>query len=112
MDKLLVLYRISVDTRQQEFEKAYRKYKPHIESVPGHISEILARSMDDPACYMIVSIWQPEDFFAWLQSPSHAEMVDMLNRYKRAYSHVSRYTVMESLHQSAQQIASPRLISS
>ena len=110
MDNLIVLYRISVDTRQQEFEEVYRKYKPHIESVPGHISEILARSIDDPSSYIIVSLWQSEAFFAWLQSPSHAEMVDMLNRYKRARAQVSRYTVSESFHQSAQQIASPRLI--
>jgi heme-degrading monooxygenase HmoA len=111
MEKLLVLYRLFVDTRQQEFEEVYRKYKPHIERVPGHISEILARSMDDHSSYIIVSLWQPEAFFAWLQSPSHAEVVDMLNRYKRAYSHVSRYTVMESLHQSTQQIAPVQLIS-
>jgi heme-degrading monooxygenase HmoA len=106
MDKLLVLYRICVDTKQQEFEEAYRKHKPRIESVPGHISEILACSMDDPSSYIIVSIWQPEDFFAWLQSPSHTEVVDMLNRYKRAGTQISRYTVIESFHQSALQTAS------
>jgi len=105
MEKLLVLYRLFVDTRQQEFEEVYRKYKPHIERVPGHISEILARSMDDHSSYIIVSLWQPEAFFAWLQSPSHAEVVDMLNRYKHAEAQVSRYTVINDFDSSVQQIA-------
>ena len=102
MDKLLVLYRISVDTRQQEFEEVYRKYKPRIESIPGHISEILARSMDDPSSYIIVSLWQLEAFFAWLQSPSHIEVVDMLNRYKRADAQISTYTLIDSFKRPAQ----------
>lgn len=96
MDKLLVLYRIAIDTRQQEFEEAYRKYKPHMEHVPGHISEILVRSTNDPSSYVIVSIWQPEGFFAWLQSPSHTEVVDLLNTYKRAEARTSKYTVVDS----------------
>lgn len=111
MDKLLVLYRIFVDSKQQEFEEVYRKYKPGIESVPGHISEILVRSIDDPSSYMIVGLWQSKDFFAWLQSPSHTEMVDMLNRYKRAGTQISKYTVIDSFHQSALQTASVQLIS-
>jgi heme-degrading monooxygenase HmoA len=111
MDKLLVLYHIFVDSKQQEFEEAYRKHKPQIESIPGHFSEILARSTDDPSHYMIVSLWQPEAFFSWLQSPSHAEVVDTLNRYKRAEAQVSRYTVIDSFDRLAQQIAPLRLIS-
>lgn len=103
MDKLLVLYRIFVDTRQQEFEEAYRKYKPHIECVSGHISERLLRSVSDPSSYMIMSIWQPEDFFIWLRSPSHVEVSNMLNTYKRAESQISRHTIVESFDRLAQQ---------
>jgi len=103
MDKLLVLYRISVDTRQQEFEEAYRKCKPHIECVSGHISEKLLRSVSDPYSYTIMSIWQTQDFFAWLRSPSHAEVTNILNTYKRAGSKISRYTIVESFDRLAQQ---------
>src|SRR5258708_40120052 len=103
MDKLLVLYRISVDTRQQEFEDAYRKCKPHIECVPWHISEKLLRSVSDPSSYTIMSIWQPEDFYAWLPSPSHAEVVNMLNTYKRGESKISRYTIVERFDRLPQQ---------
>jgi heme-degrading monooxygenase HmoA len=95
MGVLMVFYRISVDTRQDEFEEAYRSYKPHMEQVPGHLDEMLIRSLDDPSAYVIVSQWQPEAFAAWLQSPAHQEIVKILNTYKSSAAQVSRYILLQ-----------------
>ena len=94
MDVLMVFYRISVDTRREEFEEAYRSYKPHMEKVAGHLDEMLVRSLDDPSAYMIVSQWQPEAFPLWLQSPAHQEIVTILNMYKSAAAQLSRYMLL------------------
>lgn len=101
MEKLLVLYRLTVDNRQEEFEEAYRQYKPHVDGIPGHYSEKLVRSSVDPSAYVIVSTWQPESFFAWLQSPAHNEVADLLNTYKRGEAKISRYTLVERFEQAA-----------
>jgi len=96
MEKMLVLYRITVDSRQEEFEEAYRTYKPTVDRVPGHFTEMLVRSSSDPSAYMIVSTWQPESFFAWLRSPAHAEIADLLQTYKRGEAQISRYKLIDS----------------
>lgn len=95
MEKMLVLYRITVDSRQEEFEEAYRRYKPELDRLPGHLFEVLVRSEHDPSSYMIMSTWQPESFFAWLRSPEHAEVVELLNRYKHGEAQISRYMLIE-----------------
>lgn len=103
MEKLLVLYRLTVDNRQEEFEEAYRHYKPHVDCIAGHCSEMLVRSSVDPSAYMIVSTWQPERFFAWLQSPAHNEVADLLKTYKRGEAKISRYTLVERFERPAQE---------
>ncbi|HEU5376850.1 MAG TPA: antibiotic biosynthesis monooxygenase family protein [Ktedonobacteraceae bacterium] len=95
MEKLLVFYRITVDIKQEEFEEAYRQYKPKMEYIPGHYSEMLVRSTTDANTYGILSTWQPESFLNWLESPAHAEVVDLLNTYKRGAPQISRYVVAE-----------------
>lgn len=95
METLLVLYRITVDARQKEFEEAYKQYKPNMDHIPGHYSEALICSTTDPTAYAILSTWQPEAFLAWLQSPAHAEVVDLLDTYRREAPQIFRYTVSE-----------------
>lgn len=95
MQQLLVLYRFTVDERQQEFEEQYRALKPSLECVPGHFFERLVRLTTDPTSYMVVSLWEPGAFLDWLKSPSHDTMVSFLNTYKRGEATIARYRVQE-----------------
>jgi heme-degrading monooxygenase HmoA len=95
MQQLLVLYRFVVEDRQQEFEEQYRSLKTTLEGLPGHFFERLVRSTTDPTSYVVISIWQPAAFLAWLQSPSHDAMVSFLNAYKRGEASIARYRVQE-----------------
>ena len=96
MGQLLVLYRFSVDENRLAFKDAYRSQKEALAQIPGHLSEVLVHSTADPSSYMIVSTWESARFFDWLQSSSHATVVDMLNKYKRADTNISRYTIMDT----------------
>ena len=102
MKKLLVIYRITVDARHEEFEAEYKQYKPTQETIPGHYSEILVRSIKDPSAYVIVSTWDPESFETWIQSPSHGAVVQILNKYKRGAPRVSKYLIQQNFERPLQ----------
>ncbi|HEU5373991.1 MAG TPA: antibiotic biosynthesis monooxygenase family protein [Ktedonobacteraceae bacterium] len=102
--KLFVLYRFSIEeTRQAAFEQAYRERKPSLDLIPGHLNEMLVRSLDAAASYTIISIWQPQEFYAWLKSPEHTTMVEFLQQFGRKDTAVARYLISETFSQEQHQ---------
>lgn len=64
------------DGAQQRFLDVYEKLRHKVASVPGHVSDQLCQSIDDPRQWLITSEWNdPDSFLAWVDSPAHREMV-------------------------------------
>ncbi|MFC9328981.1 SchA/CurD-like domain-containing protein [Kitasatospora sp. NPDC057015] len=64
------------DGAQQRFLDVYEKLRHLVASVPGHVSDQLCQSIDDPRQWLITSEWNdPDSFLAWVDSPAHREMV-------------------------------------
>ncbi|MFC8447509.1 SchA/CurD-like domain-containing protein [Kitasatospora sp. NPDC057223] len=64
------------DGAQQRFLDVYEKLRHRVASVPGHVSDQLCQSIDDPRQWLITSEWNdPDSFLAWVDSPAHREMV-------------------------------------
>ncbi|NJP43655.1 SchA/CurD-like domain-containing protein [Actinacidiphila epipremni] len=61
---------------QQRFLDAYQLLRDQVASVPGHVSDQLCQSIEDPSQWLITSEWESaEPFLAWVDSPEHREMV-------------------------------------
>ena len=64
------------DGAQQRFLDVYEKLRHRVASVPGHVSDQLCQSIDDPRQWLITSEWDdPHSFLEWVDSPAHREMV-------------------------------------
>ncbi|WP_128379336.1 SchA/CurD-like domain-containing protein [Streptomyces cavernae] len=65
---------------QQRFLEAYEKMRNQIASVPGHISDQLCQSIENPSQWLITSEWESAPpFLAWVNSEEHVEMVRPLH---------------------------------
>lgn len=72
------------DGEQQNFLAAYEKMRYQVSAVPGHLTDQLCQSTDDPSRWLITSEWEaPEPFLAWLDSPEHIEMVRPMSKCVR-----------------------------
>ncbi|MER6303749.1 SchA/CurD-like domain-containing protein [Kitasatospora sp. NPDC001539] len=64
------------DGAQQRFLDVYEKLRHQVASVPGHVSDQLCQSINDPRQWLITSEWtDQETFLQWVDSPAHREMV-------------------------------------
>ncbi|WP_371477636.1 SchA/CurD-like domain-containing protein [Kitasatospora sp. NBC_00315] len=64
------------DGAQQRFLDVYEELRHRVASVPGHVSDQLCQSIDDPRQWLITSEWNdPHSFLEWVDSPAHREMV-------------------------------------
>ena len=73
---LLDLY----DGAQSRFLEAYEHLRTHVSSVPGHISDELCQSIENPSQWLITSEWESAPpFLAWLGSEEHVETVQPLH---------------------------------
>ncbi|MFI1016251.1 SchA/CurD-like domain-containing protein [Streptomyces sp. NPDC020965] len=69
---LLDLY----DGAQKQFLDAYEHMRNHVASVPGHISDQLCQSIENPSQWLITSEWESAPpFLAWVNSEEHVETV-------------------------------------
>ncbi|MFI1864851.1 SchA/CurD-like domain-containing protein [Streptomyces jumonjinensis] len=69
---LLDLY----DGAQKQFLEAYEHMRNHVASVPGHISDQLCQSIENPSQWLITSEWESAPpFLAWVNSEEHVETV-------------------------------------
>ncbi|MGW4031225.1 SchA/CurD-like domain-containing protein [Streptomyces sp. NPDC004838] len=73
---LLDLY----DGAQKQFLEAYEHMRNSVASVPGHISDQLCQSIENPSQWLITSEWESAPpFLAWVNSEEHVETVQPLH---------------------------------
>jgi heme-degrading monooxygenase HmoA len=68
------------DGSQTEFLEAYELMSKQVTSVPGHISDQLCQSIDNPTQWAITSEWESAPpFLAWVNSEEHLRMVQPMH---------------------------------
>ncbi|MFJ4777591.1 SchA/CurD-like domain-containing protein [Streptomyces sp. NPDC088762] len=73
---LLDLY----DGAQNQFLEVYERLRKQVASVPGHISDELCQSIENPSQWLITSEWESAPrFLAWVNSESHVASVQPLH---------------------------------
>jgi len=77
---LLDLY----DGAQKQFLEAYEHLRNQVASVPGHISDQLCQSIENPSQWLITSEWESAPpFLAWVNSEEHVATVQPLHNCVR-----------------------------
>ncbi|MDT3398000.1 SchA/CurD-like domain-containing protein [Streptomyces sp. B1866] len=65
---------------EQRFLRAYEALRHQVASVPGHVSDQLCQSIENPSKWLITSEWESADpFLSWVDSEEHREMVKPLH---------------------------------
>ncbi|MER6448959.1 TcmI family type II polyketide cyclase [Streptomyces venezuelae] len=73
---LLDLY----DGAQNQFLEVYERLQQQVSSVPGHISDELCQSIENPSQWLITSEWESAPrFLAWINSEEHVASVQPLH---------------------------------
>ncbi|MGW7329541.1 SchA/CurD-like domain-containing protein [Streptomyces sp. NPDC054840] len=73
---LLDLY----DGAQNQFLEVYEHLREQVSSVPGHISDELCQSIENPSQWLITSEWESAPrFLAWVNSEEHLASVQPLH---------------------------------
>ncbi|MDR3036283.1 MAG: antibiotic biosynthesis monooxygenase [Kitasatospora sp.] len=86
------------DGAQDRFLEAYELLRYQVSAVPGHVSDQLCQSIDDPSRWLITSEWESaEPFLAWVDSPAHREMVKPMHGCVRDTRSL-RYSVLRETH--------------
>lgn len=68
------------DGAQQRFLDAYDQLCQRVAAVPGHVSDQLCQSIENPSQWLITSEWESAPpFLAWVDSAAHREMVEPLH---------------------------------
>jgi len=69
----MVFARVDTDDRPA-FEEAFAAVSRTVRGTPGHITDELLRSEDDPGAYILLSEWESrEAFLTWEDAPVHRE---------------------------------------
>ncbi|MEU2714709.1 SchA/CurD-like domain-containing protein [Streptomyces sp. NPDC007205] len=105
------------DGAQQQFLEAYEQLCNQVASVPGHVSDQLCQSIENPSQWLITSEWESAPpFLAWVNSEEHVRMVEPLHSCVRDTRslrfHIVRETGAEAAAAPAAQRrlqASPRI---
>ena len=83
-----------VDGAQQRFLDAYEQLRHQVAAVPGHVSDQLCQSIEDPLQWLITSEWDnAQSFLSWVDSEAHRDMVKPLHGCVRDTRSL-RYTIM------------------
>ncbi|GAA5017076.1 SchA/CurD-like domain-containing protein [Kitasatospora paranensis] len=65
---------------QDRFLRAYEQLRHQVAAVPGHVSDQLCQSIEDPSQWLITSEWESaQPFLSWVDSEAHREMVKPLH---------------------------------
>ncbi|TPQ17106.1 SchA/CurD-like domain-containing protein [Streptomyces sporangiiformans] len=82
------------DGTQQQFLEAYEQLRNQVASVPGHVSDQLCQSIENPSQWLITSEWESAPpFLAWVNSEEHVEVVKPLSRCVRDLKSL-RYNIL------------------
>jgi quinol monooxygenase YgiN len=76
--RLRVVLQLEVEEgAEQRFLEAYDQMCRRVAAVPGHVSDQLCQSIENPSQWLITSEWESAlPFLAWVDSPAHLEMVE------------------------------------
>jgi heme-degrading monooxygenase HmoA len=67
------------DGMQQEFLNAYERIRHRVAAVPGHVSDQLCQSLENPTQWLLTSEWESAaPFLAWVNSDEHLATVEPL----------------------------------
>ncbi|MEX0171069.1 SchA/CurD-like domain-containing protein [Streptomyces sp. LMG1-1-1.1] len=79
---------------QQQFLDAYELMRKQVASVPGHISDQLCQSIENPSQWLITSEWESAPpFLAWVNSEEHVETVKPMHSCVRD-TRSMRYSIL------------------
>ncbi|MEU7402517.1 SchA/CurD-like domain-containing protein [Streptomyces sp. NPDC044948] len=82
------------DGMQQEFLDAYERIRDRVSAVPGHVSDQLCQSLENPTQWLLTSEWESAaPFLAWVNSDEHLDTVEPLQDCVRD-THSLRYSVL------------------
>jgi heme-degrading monooxygenase HmoA len=85
------------DGAQQQFLETYEQLRSHVESVPGHVSEQLCQSIENPSQWLITSEWESAPpFLDWVSSEEHVRMVKPLHSCVRDTRSLRFHVVRET----------------
>lgn len=83
---------------QQQFLDAYEHMCNQVASVPGHISDQLCQSIENPSQWLITSEWESAPpFLAWVNSEEHVETVRPMHSCVRD-TRSMRYSILRETH--------------
>ncbi|MFI6421726.1 SchA/CurD-like domain-containing protein [Streptomyces sp. NPDC050842] len=94
---------------QQQFLDAYELMRKQVASVPGHISDQLCQSIENPSQWLITSEWESAPpFLAWVNSEEHVETVKPMHSCVRD-TRSMRYSILRETgpDQQASRTAAP-----
>ncbi|MFD4502459.1 SchA/CurD-like domain-containing protein [Streptomyces sp. NPDC058457] len=102
------------DGAQQQFLEAYEQLCSQVAQVPGHVSDQLCQSIENPSQWLITSEWESAPpFLAWVNSEEHVEMVKPLHNCVRDTRSLRFHVVRETGGPSADAVrvlqANPRM---
>ncbi len=79
---------------QQQFLEAYELMRKQVAAVPGHISDQLCQSIENPSQWLITSEWESAPpFLAWVNSEDHVEVVKPMHSCVRD-TRSTRYSIL------------------
>ncbi|MGW0815540.1 SchA/CurD-like domain-containing protein [Streptomyces viridiviolaceus] len=82
------------DGTQQEFLAAYERIRHRVAAVPGHVSDQLCQSLENPTQWLLTSEWESAaPFLAWVNSEEHLDTVQPLQNCVRDTRSL-RYSVL------------------
>jgi heme oxygenase (mycobilin-producing) len=78
----------------EAFLRAYEAVRWQVARVPGHLTDQVCRSAEDPDEWLITSEWRSaEDFLAWESTPGHRDAAAPMMGHVRERRSL-RYTVL------------------
>lgn len=85
------------DGAQHQFLEAYEQLCNQVASVPGHVSDQLCQSIENPSQWLITSEWESAPpFLAWVNSEEHVRMVEPLHSCVRDTRSLRFHVVRET----------------
>ncbi|MGV9557829.1 SchA/CurD-like domain-containing protein [Streptomyces sp. NPDC003401] len=85
------------DGAQQQFLEAYEQLCNQIAAVPGHVSDQLCQSIENPSQWLITSEWESAPpFLTWVNSEEHVRMVEPLHSCVRDTRSLRFHVVRET----------------
>ncbi|MBL1105963.1 antibiotic biosynthesis monooxygenase [Streptomyces sp. 5-8] len=97
------------DGAQQQFLEAYEQLCNQVAQVPGHVSDQLCQSIENPSQWLITSEWESAPpFLTWVNSEEHVRMVEPLHSCVRDTRSLRFHIVRETGGEEAAAPASHR----